>query len=167
MIKKNRVLSNLCIKERPVACQPEEVQLCKTLHKSDVRYFRVCGVCPNFYPWTGKTGIANENLESYIDSQEWKLPFTSIMITWSQISWVIIPWSWCTIMNLALALWNTGMKYVRIHEIDSELFRWNESKYVCKISMLLWKKNNGKLIVFMTFNSSLHCTLKNRPLELS
>jgi len=44
-------------KERPPRCDKPKV--CNLWHKSGVRYMRTCQECPDIYPWTGRTGIAN------------------------------------------------------------------------------------------------------------
>jgi len=44
-------------KERPPRCDKPKV--CNLWHKSGVRYMRTCQECPDLYPWTGRTGIAN------------------------------------------------------------------------------------------------------------
>jgi len=44
-------------KERPPRCDKPKV--CNLWHKSGVRYMRTCQKCPEIYPWTGRTGIAN------------------------------------------------------------------------------------------------------------
>jgi len=44
-------------KDRPPRCDKPKV--CNLWHKSGVRYMRTCQECPDIYPWTGRTGIAN------------------------------------------------------------------------------------------------------------
>jgi len=44
-------------KDRPPRC--DKPQVCNLWHKSGVRYMRTCQQCPDIYPWTGRTGIAN------------------------------------------------------------------------------------------------------------
>jgi len=49
-------------KERPPRCDKPKV--CNLWHKSGVRYMRTCQECPEIYPWTGRTGIANSLVDS-------------------------------------------------------------------------------------------------------
>jgi len=51
--------------ERPKKCKSAKV--CNAWHKSGVRYMRTCQPCPEVFPWTGKTGIKNVELDNYID----------------------------------------------------------------------------------------------------
>jgi len=53
--------------ERPKRCSPGETNICKTNHESQERFFHICGICPKHktYPWTGKTGIENPQLNGY------------------------------------------------------------------------------------------------------
>lgn len=48
-------------KERPARCDKPKV--CNLWHKSGVRYMRTCQRCPDIYPWTGRTGIANSRVD--------------------------------------------------------------------------------------------------------
>jgi len=49
-------------KERPPRCDKPKV--CNLWHKSGVRYMRTCQECPDIYPWTGRTGIANSRVDN-------------------------------------------------------------------------------------------------------
>ena len=42
---------------RPPRC--DKPRVCNLWHKSGVRYMRTCQRCPDIYPWTGRTGVAN------------------------------------------------------------------------------------------------------------
>jgi len=44
-------------KNRPPRC--DKPRVCNLWHKSGVRYMRTCQRCPDIYPWTGRTGVAN------------------------------------------------------------------------------------------------------------
>lgn len=48
-------------KMRPPRCDKPKV--CNLWHKSGVRYMRTCQQCPDIYPWTGRTGIANSQVD--------------------------------------------------------------------------------------------------------
>lgn len=49
-------------KNRPPRCDKPIV--CNLWHKSGVRYMRTCQTCPDKYPWTGRTGVANSLVDN-------------------------------------------------------------------------------------------------------
>ncbi|XP_014276543.1 trichohyalin [Halyomorpha halys] len=51
--------------DRPKKCNNPKV--CNLWHKSGVRYMRTCQVCPDIYPWTGKSGVRNSRVDNDLE----------------------------------------------------------------------------------------------------